>query len=134
MSLTRLTALAAKKDVGKYSKVMTEVNSTLFEKGVDQEFEYEADVQALQYSSAAGYNPYAYAVFLTNLEKLIGTKKSIFFSTHPNIDSRIKISSSELSAKFSDSGAILKERFINYTYTNLQTPKLKKSKFKYKKN
>lgn len=133
MNLTKLTALASKKDVDKYSKVMGEVNSTLFEKGIDQEYEYEADNNALIYSSNANYNPFEFLVFLNNLEKLIGSRKSIFFSTHPDISLRIRRVNDELSSKYQNTGSVLSERFSSYKIA-FENPNLKKKKVKITKN
>ncbi len=112
MNLTKITALAAKKDVNKYSELMASVNSTLFEKGVDKEFEYEADLIGIKYAADIGYNPYGLYKFLINLEKVSGKKKSIFFSTHPDIADRISKLANILSSNYSDAGQLLNNRFI----------------------
>ncbi|MBP7653283.1 M48 family metalloprotease [Candidatus Dependentiae bacterium] len=114
-NLTKLAAAASKKNTGKYTAIMNEVNKILFEKGVDKSMEYEADAIGIEFAARTGYNPGGLLEFLKNLNSYIGKSKSIFFSTHPSVFDRINKINEILSSNYTlQSGMILKDRFLSY--------------------
>ncbi|HPN31918.1 MAG TPA: M48 family metalloprotease [bacterium] len=114
-NLAKLSATAAKKDAGKYTEIMGEVNKTLFEKGLDKSFEFEADAAGVELCVRTGYNPLGLLEFLNILNLHTGKKKSIFFSTHPSAADRSEKLRSNISLNYnSDSGAVLTERFKKF--------------------
>jgi len=114
-NLTTLGATIANKDISKYSKIMNQVNELLFEKGLDQSMEYEADKIAIDIVTRVGYRPDGLYDFLLNLKKQLGEKKSIFFSTHPSINSRIdKLNEILLNNYKNVKGEKLSKRFLSY--------------------
>ncbi|HON55452.1 MAG TPA: M48 family metalloprotease [bacterium] len=113
-NLTKLTATLSKSNVEKYTQIMSEVNSTLFEKGVDQTMEYEADRIAVEYVYRTGYNPNGLLEFVKYLQNNIGSKKSVFFSTHPNINQRIEKLEKEVLPNYPVGGQVLADRLKKY--------------------
>lgn len=111
-NLTKLSATIANKDVSKYNKIMEQVNKTLFEQGVDKSMEYEADKYGVEFAVRAGYNANGLYEFLLNLQKRIGKSKSIFFSTHPPVESRLSKLENEVLINYDKRvGAVLADRF-----------------------
>jgi predicted Zn-dependent protease len=62
----------------------------LFSKGLSQEDEYDADLQAVFLSAFAGYDPSAYPRLLARLEGTMQEKRNELGNTHPSLDERIK--------------------------------------------
>ncbi len=107
--LAELSAVAMDKDPNEYSKVVNMTTEILFNRGLDQKLEYEADRVGVKYAARAGYDPAGLYTFLKKLKSAEGKSNSIFFSTHPDTGSRIK--KLERKLKKQGGGEILKERF-----------------------
>ena len=69
-----------------------DLQTILFDKGLDQEMEYEADLTALETAYRTGYNPYGLITVLRELKRLEArsTKSGSWFSTHPPLGQRIE--------------------------------------------
>jgi predicted Zn-dependent protease len=100
-----------------YQQMIGDLQSTLFDKGLDQSMEYEADLTALETAYRTGYDP---AGLIHVLEKLrqkeaAAEKAGSWFSTHPSTDSRLQRCQSEM-WKYPDASALanVKERFLPY--------------------
>lgn len=74
-----------------YQALIGDLQSKLFDQGLDQAMEYEADLAAMETSYRAGYNPLAMIRVLERLQKLEASsvKKGSWFSTHPPLRERI---------------------------------------------
>lgn len=110
-----ITAASMKGDKGKqYESMIGDMQSVLFDKGLDKGMEYEADAAAMETAYRTGYDPRAMISVLKKLQKIEGTsdKKGSWFSTHPPLDERIAKLEAELS-KYPHSAqmASLPERF-----------------------
>lgn len=79
-------------DKGKeYQALIGDLQSKLFDQGLDKGMEFEADLAAMETSYRAGYNPLAMIRVLERLQKLEASslKKGSWFSTHPPLKERI---------------------------------------------
>jgi predicted Zn-dependent protease len=93
-------------DLGKnlwlFDSIMREANDTLFNKGLDQSMEYEADELGMEYAYRLGYDPSGLSSFQEKLEKRLGKEPSVFFKTHPLIAARISRSRKLIAEKYAD--------------------------------
>ncbi|OGP57582.1 MAG: peptidase M48 [Deltaproteobacteria bacterium RBG_13_49_15] len=114
----KITVATAKKDKKKeYSEMMDSLQTVLFDKGLDQQMEYEADRSGMNISYRTGYDPSGMLSVLEMLKKKEDTseKKGTWFSTHPPLSQRIGRCHTEMN-RYPDarSLAIVPERFIKY--------------------
>jgi predicted Zn-dependent protease len=83
----------------------------LFDEGLDQEKEIEADTLGDAFAARVGYDPTAYLNLLTRLRALKGDDRA-FFKTHPNFSARINAVQSSIQAQgWKSNGVLLTERF-----------------------
>jgi predicted Zn-dependent protease len=98
----KITVATMKGDKGRqFQSMIGDLQTVLFDKGLDKNMEYEADQAAVDTAYRTGYDPTAFVRVLQTLEeKQAGaTKEGSWYSTHPPLDSRIDRCRSELAGK-----------------------------------
>ena len=114
-----ITAASVRGDKGKkFASAIGDMQAVLFDKGLDKEMEFEADLAAMETAYRTGYDPSALIRVLEKLQKLEASsrdKKGSWFSTHPSLTERIARMRLELK-KYPDYAAMagVQERFIKY--------------------
>jgi predicted Zn-dependent protease len=101
----KLTAASMKgKDGQKFQAAIGDLQTVLFDKGLDKNMEYEADAMGLETAYRTGYDPLAMREVLEALLKREkGAKKSgSWFGTHPPLNERIKKISKHLKTRYPD--------------------------------
>ena len=86
----------------------------LFDKGLDQNMEFEADLSAMETAYRTGYDPNGLVEVLRELKRMeaAAPKKGSWFSTHPPLSERIEKCNSRLK-KYPDRAGLaeLPDRF-----------------------
>jgi beta-barrel assembly-enhancing protease len=89
---TTISAASMKGEKGKqYTSMIGDLQGVLFEKGLDRNLEFEADLAGMAAAYRAGYNPAAFLNVLKKLQAIEAKseKKGSWFSTHPPLEERI---------------------------------------------
>lgn len=112
-----ITAATMKGSEGKkFESMIGDLQSALFDKGLDKGMEYEADLAAVETTYRTGYDPSAMISVLQKLKKVQGgeAQNGSWFSTHPPLDERIARLSSKVQ-KYPDRASLAKlpGRFVN---------------------
>lgn len=114
-----ITAASVRGDKGKkFASAIGDMQTVLFDKGLDRDMEFEADLAAMETTYRTGYDPSALIRVLEKLQKLEASskeKKGSWFSTHPPLSERIERLRAEL-RKYPDYEALasVHERYIKY--------------------
>lgn len=112
-----ITAASMKGDKGKqFASMIGDLQSVLFDKGLDKELEFEADAAAMETAYRTGYDPRGLVNVLKKLQKIEAAstnKKGSWFSTHPPLEERIARLEEQLK-KYPDAAvlATVKNRFL----------------------
>jgi predicted Zn-dependent protease len=88
-SVSELSLTAMKQNPEMFSSAIDQMTELLFNKGLDKDKEFEADVVGVDYAYRAGYHPQGLRDYLQTLEKEAGHVESKFFTTHPSTTLRI---------------------------------------------
>lgn len=114
-----ITAAGVGGDKGKkFASAIGDMQAVLFDKGLDKEMEFEADLAAMESTYRTGYDPSAMIRVLEKLQKLEASstnKKGSWFSTHPPLAERIARLQNQLQ-KYPDysSMAVVRDRFAKH--------------------
>ena len=116
--LGKISAATLKgKDGQNFQKMIGGLQTVLFDKGLSQNMEYEADQTGMEVAYRTGYNPSGFIQVLEMLREKenTATKGGSWFSTHPPLSSRITKCTDSLSRYRDASGlAQVKSRFEKY--------------------
>lgn len=114
----KITATTMKGEKGKqFESMIGDLQTILFDKGLDQNMEFEADLTAMETAYRTGYDPNGMIEVLKELKRLESRsqKKGSWFSTHPSLEQRIERCKSRL-GRYQDWANLTKlpERFFKY--------------------
>ena len=114
----KITAANMEGKKGKeFESMIGGLQNTLFDKGLDQNMEFEADRTALETAYRTGYDPNGFVDVLKELKRIQSqsTQKGSWFSTHPPLDGRIQNCQAEL-RHYPDAKTLahLPDRFSQY--------------------
>lgn len=113
-----ITAASMKGDHGKqFESMIGDLQSVLFDKGLDKGMEFEADAAAMETAYRTGYDPRGLINVLKKLKKMeaSSTKKGSWYSTHPPLEERIaKLETQLKSYPDAASLATVKSRFAKF--------------------
>ena len=111
-----ITSASVGGDKGKqFASAIGDMQAVLFDKGLDKEMEFEADLAAMETTYRTGYDPSAMIRVLEKMQKLEASskdKKGSWFSTHPPLSERIARLQAQL-RKYPDHATLasVRERF-----------------------
>ncbi len=95
-------SVADPKNSQQYGTLVDALDDALFTKGLDQKFEYEADLVGTDYAAAAGYSPWGLRDFVFQLESLTQGASGGWFQTHPPMAERVQRLDTYLGQKYTD--------------------------------
>lgn len=101
----------------KYRAMIGDLQTVLFDKGLDQNMEFEADRSGMDFAYRTGYDPAGLIRVLEMLarQQATATQKGSWFSTHPPLSERISRCKAAM-ADYPDAAemATAKKRFLSY--------------------
>ncbi len=101
----------------KFQNMIGDLQTVLFDHGLDQDMEFEADLSGMSFAYQTGYNPEGFIRVLDMLKQKEATavKEGSWFSTHPPLTDRIQ-KCNEGMAKYPDAAslAVVSNRFVEY--------------------
>lgn len=83
------TAAAFREDAERYGQAVDAASETLFDRGLEQRFEFEADDLGMEMAALTGYDPQGLVRFLQSLSQVRGETGG-WFQTHPASSTRIQ--------------------------------------------
>jgi len=89
----KITSATMEGDKGEqFENMIGDLQNVLFDKGLDQNMEFEADQSAMETAYRTGYNPTGLMEVLKELKRIESgsKKKGSWFSTHPPLSERIE--------------------------------------------
>lgn len=105
------------KDGKKFRNMIGDLQSVLFDRGLDKNMEFEADLAGMEIAYRTGYNPLGLIRVLQMLrtKEQNASKKGSWFSTHPPLPERIKRCRAKKEA-YPDAASLasVQGRFLNY--------------------
>jgi len=112
----KITATTMKGEKGQqFESMIGDLQTVLFDKGLDKNMEFEADLSAMETTYRTGYDPNGMIEVLTALKAIEASsqKSGSWFSTHPPLSQRIERCKNQLS-QYPDRGSLarLPERFV----------------------
>jgi predicted Zn-dependent protease len=114
----KVTAASLKGEKGQqFQSLIGDLQSVLFDKGLDKGMEYEADAAAVETVYRTGYDPNGFVRVLQALKaaQAGATKEGSWFSTHPPLESRLSRCTEQVSGLADAAGlAAPAERFARY--------------------
>lgn len=111
-----ITAAGVGGEKGKqFASAIGDMQAVLFDKGLDKDMEFEADLAAMETTYRTGYDPSAMIRVLEKMQKLEASskdRKGSWFSTHPPLSERIARLQAQL-GKYPDHASLAsgRERF-----------------------
>jgi predicted Zn-dependent protease len=114
----KITSATMEGEKGKeFENMIGGLQDTLFDKGLDQNMEFEADISAMKTAYRTGYDPNGLIQVLKELKRIQSgsTRKGSWFSTHPPLHQRIRNCEVQL-PKYPDAKTLahLPNRFQQY--------------------
>ena len=114
----KITSATMEGEKGKqFEDMIGGLQDTLFDKGLDQNMEFEADRSAMETAYRTGYDPNGLIQVLKELKRIQSrsTRKGSWFSTHPPLQQRIQNCQGQL-RKYPDAKTLahLPDRFQQY--------------------
>lgn len=97
----KITAATMKGEKGQqFASMIGDLQTVLFDRGLDQNMEFEGDATAMETAYRAGYNPRGMIEVLQALKRLEADsqKRGSWFSTHPPLNARIQKTRNQLGA------------------------------------
>lgn len=85
-----------------FDKIIEDATSALFDKGLDQTMETEADAHGVDYLYRVGYDPVALSRVLTRLQKVSGDTKVQLLETHPDPRVRIELITKRVKKRYAE--------------------------------
>jgi len=113
-----ITAATMKAEEGKlFEDMIGGLQNILFDRGLDKNMEFEADISGMEIAYKTGYNPEGLVRVLNILKQRekAAEKRGSWFSTHPPLNQRInKCRQKMKSYPDASSLSIVKDRFLSY--------------------
>jgi predicted Zn-dependent protease len=110
-----ITAANMKGDKGKqFESMIGDLQSVLFDKGLDKGMEFEADAAAVETAYRTGYDPRGLLGVLKKMQKIEASsaRNGSWFSTHPPLKERIERLEAQLQKYPDAASATVRERFV----------------------
>jgi predicted Zn-dependent protease len=101
----------------KFQGMIGDLQTVLFDHGLDKDMEFEADLSGMEFAYQTGYNPEGYirVLDMLKLKEKTAVKKGSGFSTHPPLSDRIQ-KCNDVMRKYPDAAslAVVRNRFTAF--------------------
>ncbi len=109
--LTDLAEVAAGRDMSQVRNAVNVGTTTLFERGFDQNMEFDADAAGMEYAALTGYDPQGLVRYLRVLRARAGERGGGWLTaTHPPLERRIQRLEARLQSDFAGIGGAVQEQ------------------------